>query len=104
VINEMVDQFQREAVVKFTDRDALERSLFFHIKSAYYRIIHGIEFENPLAETIMNNYSRLFLLTKRVIPHLEDVIGESISNDELALITMHFGGWIEKDSKNAHHL
>ena len=100
VINDMIDQFQKEAEVVFKDRSALERSLFFHIKSAYYRIVHGIECENPLADTIINNYSDLFLLTKNVISHLETVIGERISNEEIALITMHFGGWIEKDSLN----
>jgi mannitol operon transcriptional antiterminator len=40
----------------------------------------------------------LFHKTKKVISHLEDVMGDEIPDNELALITMHFGGWIEKES------
>jgi len=98
VIHEMVDQFQKEAGVMFKTRDALERSLFFHLKSAYYRIVHGQMYDNPLTDMIKGNYPDLFHKTKKVISHLEDVMGDEIPDDELALITMHFGGWIEKES------
>ncbi len=97
VIHEMVDQFQKEAGVMFQTRDALERSLFFHLKSAYYRIVHGQMYENPLTGMIKGNYPELFQKTKKVISHLEDVMGDEIPDDELALMTMHFGGWIEKE-------
>lgn len=97
VIREMVDQFQEEAGVKFKTRDALECSLFFHIKSAYYRIVHRQMYDNPLAGMIKVNYPDLFQKTKKVISRLEDVMGDEIPDDELALITMHFGGWAEKE-------
>jgi transcriptional antiterminator len=96
IIEKMVIDFEDDFQLTFRNRDVLERSLYFHLRSAFYRIIYGLEFDNPLANTIISNYSCLFHETKKVIHHLEQAIGKSISDDEVALIAMHFGGWIER--------
>lgn len=96
LIEKMVVDFERDFHLNFRDRDILERSLFFHLKSAYYRIVHGLEVKNPLAGTIISHYPELFKETKKVIHHLEQAIGKKVSDDEIALVTMHFGGWLEK--------
>ncbi|MCM3663666.1 transcription antiterminator [Mesobacillus subterraneus] len=98
IIEKMVSDFEEDFHLAFHDREVLERSLYFHLKSAYYRIIYGLEFENPLAETIISNYSDLFRETKKVIHHLELAICKKVPDEEVALITMHFGGWIERPS------
>ncbi|MBS8265733.1 transcription antiterminator [Mesobacillus boroniphilus] len=96
LIEKMVKDFEDDFQLAFRNKEVLEQSLYFHLKSAYYRIIYRLEFENPLAATIISHYSDLFEETKKVIHHLEQAIGKEISNDEVALIAMHFGGWIEK--------
>lgn len=96
IINKMVSDFEEDFHLAFRDRDVLERSLYFHLKSAYYRIIYGLEYENPLAETIISNFPELYCETKKVIHYLEEAIGKKVSDDEVALIAMHFGGWIER--------
>lgn len=101
VIEKMVADFEADFLLAFRNKHVLERSLFFHLKSAYYRIIYGLEFENPLSEMIINNYPRLFQETKKVIHHLEQAISKTIPDDEIALITIHFGGWIENDNFGA---
>lgn len=96
IISKMVNDFEVDFHLAFRDRAVLERSLYFHLKSAYYRIIYGLEYENPLAGSIISNFHDLYKETKKVIHYLEEAIGKKISDDEVALIAMHFGGWIER--------
>jgi transcriptional antiterminator len=96
IIKKMVSDFEEDFHLAFRDRDVLERSLYFHLKSAYYRISYGREYVNPLAETIIINFPDLYKETNKVIHYLEEAIGKKISDDEIALIAMHFGGWIER--------
>lgn len=97
IIRFMVDDFQKFACVFFQNRQELERNLFIHLKPAYFRIKYGIEVDNPLSENVQNTYHDVFVLTKKVIHHFEFILGKSISNDEIAYIAMHFGGWINKE-------
>jgi mannitol/fructose-specific phosphotransferase system IIA component (Ntr-type)/galactitol-specific phosphotransferase system IIB component len=93
----MVDDFQKFACLFFQNRADLERNLFVHLKPAYFRIKYGIELANPLTESVEQNYHDIFVLTKKVIHHFEHVLGKLISNDEVAYIAMHFGGWIAQE-------
>lgn len=97
IIPLMVDDFQKFACLFFQNRTDLERNLFVHLKPAYFRIKYGIELANPLAESVKQNYHDIFVLTKKVVHHFEHVLGKKISNDEIAYIAMHFGGWIAKE-------
>jgi transcriptional antiterminator len=96
IIKKMVSDFEEDFHLAFRDRTVLERSLFFHLKSAYYRISYGLEYVNPLAETIIINFPNLYKETNKIIHYLEEAIGKKITDDEIALIAMHFGGRIER--------
>ncbi|MBX9974494.1 BglG family transcription antiterminator [Cytobacillus firmus] len=93
----MVDDFQKYACVFFQNRKELERNLLIHLKPAYFRIKYGIELENPLSRSVQESYQDLFILTKKVVHHFEYVLGKKVSDDEVAYIAMHFGGWIDKE-------
>ncbi|GGE53336.1 hypothetical protein GCM10011391_35300 [Pullulanibacillus camelliae] len=96
VTTQMVTDFQKYACVYFTERQEIEESLLLHVKPAYYRIRYGLEFESGLTESIKEKYHDIFLLTKKVIAHLEAVVGKEVNENEVALIAMHFGGWMTK--------
>ncbi|MCM3090665.1 MULTISPECIES: BglG family transcription antiterminator [unclassified Cytobacillus] len=93
----MVDDFQKYACVFFQNRKELERNLLIHLKPAYFRIKYGIDLENPLSKSVQESYQDLFILTKKVVHHFEYVLGKKVSDDEVAYIAMHFGGWIDKE-------
>ncbi len=93
----MVDDFQKYACVFFQNRRELERNLLIHLKPAYFRIKYGIELDNPLAKPMQDSYQDLFILTKKVVHHFEYILGKPVSDDEVAYIAMHFGGWIDKE-------
>lgn len=96
VIHKMVMDFEKYACVTFTSRNLLEQNLLLHIKPAYYRMKYGLEVENQVAHLIKEKYNEIFRLTKRVVIHLEEIIGHPMQNDEIAFIAMHFGGWLKR--------
>ncbi|MEH7238817.1 BglG family transcription antiterminator [Bacillus sp. JJ1562] len=96
VVPKMVTDFQKYACVFLKERDLLERNLLLHVKPSFYRIKYGLEVENPVAELMKEKYPDVFLLTKKVIHHLENVIGKNVNENEIALIAMHFGGWMRR--------
>jgi mannitol operon transcriptional antiterminator len=92
----MITDFQKYACVFFKNRKEIEKNLLLHVKPAYYRIQYGLEFESEMTEEIKKQYQDIFLLTQKVISHLEAVVGKQINEHEIALIAMHFGGWMRK--------
>ncbi|SFF57691.1 transcriptional antiterminator, BglG family [Halobacillus alkaliphilus] len=99
VVQQMIADFQLYSCVVFDDKEGLEENMISHIKPTYYRLKYGVHIANDLAETIQENYPDIFHLTKRVMRHLEVYIGKPIPNEEVAYITLHFGGWLTKEKK-----
>jgi mannitol operon transcriptional antiterminator len=96
VVSNMVTDFQTYACVFFENRDEIEKNLLLHVKPAFYRIKYGLEIESDVSESIKEKYSDVFRLTKKVIVHLKEAAGKEVSDHEIALIAMHFGGWMER--------
>lgn len=97
VVKKMIQDFQIYAAVAFPDPEHMYQNILLHIKPAYYRIKYGITIENTLLDSVKRNYPEVFHLTKKVIHHLEDVIGKTVPENELAFIAMHFGGWLRSE-------
>lgn len=96
VVSNMVSDFQKYACVFFKDRKQIEKNLLLHVKSTFYRVKYGLEVENNMSKSIMENFQDIFLITKKVIIHLEREIGKHVNDDETSLIAMHFGGWMKR--------
>ncbi|WP_027954800.1 BglG family transcription antiterminator [Halobacillus kuroshimensis] len=99
VIHQMIEDFQIYSFVVFDDRKGLAENLLSHIKPAYYRIKYGVKVTNELSQNIQETYADLYHLTKRVMKHLELFIGRPVPEEETAYITLHFGGWLNKEKK-----
>ncbi|WP_257349830.1 BglG family transcription antiterminator [Pseudalkalibacillus decolorationis] len=99
VVQRMISDFQTYSCVIFDDRKGLEENLISHIKPTYYRLKYGVRIANELSERIQENYQDIYHLTKRVMLHLEYYVGQPIPDEEIAYITLHFGGWLTKEKK-----
>ncbi|WP_188454894.1 BglG family transcription antiterminator [Virgibacillus oceani] len=97
VVEKMVHDFQLYAAVDFPDQKNMIQNLLLHMKPAYYRSKYGIYLENVLHDSVKRNYPEIFHLTSKVIHHFEDLIKKPVSDDEVAFIAMHFGGWLRKE-------
>ncbi|GIP33837.1 BglG family transcription antiterminator [Paenibacillus sp. J2TS4] len=95
--SEMVDTFEQLGCVYFLQREELENQLFLHVKSAFYRIKYGLQIENPLASTIIDKYREVFELTRQSVEPLEKLLGQPIDDQEIAYLSMHFGGWLRRE-------
>ncbi|WP_134683686.1 BglG family transcription antiterminator [Brevibacillus migulae] len=100
-IAEMVDLFEMRACVVFDQRVQLERNLYIHLQPAYYRFLYDIDVANPLKEVIQVQYRDIYELTKKSIAPLEKLVGKAIRDDEIAFITVHFGGWMRRQGIRA---
>ncbi|MFB5664074.1 BglG family transcription antiterminator [Alteribacillus sp. HJP-4] len=99
VVQQMIADFQLYSCIVFDDKEGLRENLIFHIKPTYYRLKYGVQIANDLADTIQKTYPDIFHLTKRVVRHLEQYVGKTIPDEEVAYISLHFGGWLTKEKK-----
>ena len=97
IIKRMVDDFERYACIEFYDRIGLENNLLIHLKPAYYRIKYGLYLENYLMEPIRKKYRDVFILTQKIMHYLEESTGQSVNDDEVAFVAMHFGAWMKRE-------
>lgn len=96
VISNMVDEFQRRACIHFANRPAMEEEMLLHLKPAFYRIKYGLNVQNPLTALIQEKYREIYELTRHVMHHFAEAVGQKIGADEIAYIAMHFGGWMKQ--------
>lgn len=99
VVKRLIDDFQAYACVIFSQREELEENLLLHIKPTYYRLKYGVRTSNNLTESIKQNHSDIYHFTRRVMIHLEYYVGETVPDEEIAYIALHFGGWLTKEKK-----
>lgn len=97
VVEQMVTDFQIYAAIEFQEPEQMIQNLLLHLKPAYYRIRYQIEVENALRDSVIQNYPEVFHLTKKVVHHFEDLLEQTINENEIAFIAMHFGGWLRKE-------
>lgn len=77
----------------------LENSLTTHLVSTYYRATFGIKYTHPDLKTIINNYHELFVFTQMAVRPFESFANCHLSDDEIALIAVYFGGQLRNKTK-----
>lgn len=100
VITALIDDFEKNAGIFFQERNSLFRNLFYHLKPAYYRLRYDIRIENPLKQEVKDKYRDIFNLTKRVAVHFQQFVRKILTDDEIAFIAIHFGGWLQRNKIN----
>lgn len=95
ITKNLVTEFEREACVIFSRKEALIRNLYRHIASSIYRYRFGIQIGNPMAEDIRREYPYIFDTTRAVVKYLEQQIRVDISDSEVAYLALHFGAMLE---------
>lgn len=104
-IDHMIDFVENKLAVNFDKKEILKKSLEYHMIPAFYRILFDIPLKNPLLERIMTDYMFIFDIVKDSLEFLEDKLSKKIPNDEIAYLTMFFGGNLKArklDKKQFH--
>ncbi|WP_053218476.1 BglG family transcription antiterminator [Virgibacillus senegalensis] len=98
-IHHMVNDFQKYACILFQNQNELESTLFKHLKPAYYRIKYNVDLTDEWSSTIQTRYPEIYKLTSRTVSHLEAILHKPVSEQEIAYIAIHLGGWLKKEGK-----
>ncbi|MBC1547877.1 BglG family transcription antiterminator [Listeria sp. FSL L7-1435] len=96
IVEKIIAEFERLACVNFEDHRNLKKDLLLHLQPAYYRLKFQIEWINPLRADIKQSYSDVYEITKKSLEPLEELLGETIPEDEIAYVTILFGGYLSR--------
>ncbi|MBF2349691.1 BglG family transcription antiterminator [Listeria marthii] len=96
IVEKIIAEFERLACVNFEDHRNLKKDLLLHLQPAYYRLKFQIEWINPLRTDIKQSYSDVYEITKKSLEPLEELLGETIPEDEVAYVTILFGGYLSR--------
>nr|WP_175476208.1 BglG family transcription antiterminator [Evansella caseinilytica] len=99
VVKEIIHIFQSYACLLIRDVSRFEETLFTHLKPAYYRIKYNVSAKDGSAQKLKEHFKEIFWLTKKSVSPLEDLLGKTIADAEIAYIAMHFGGWLQRAGK-----
>lgn len=91
IAREIIDRFNAASSASISP-DKLELTLSTHLLSAFYRSKFMIPYHHPNLEQITEGYQELFSFTKYAIRPFEKFINGQLSDDEIALIALYFGG------------
>ena len=91
----IIQEFELLACVSISNQEELARSLYFHIRPAYYRMLFHIPIVNPLLKQIKEEFPDLFVLVKKSLKPLEEFVKRPITEEEAGYITLHFGSYVD---------
>ncbi len=91
ISREIVDRFNAVSGANVSP-DKLELTLSTHLLSTFYRSKFMIPYHHPNLEQITEGFRELFAFTKYAIRPFEKFINGHLSDDEIALIALYFGG------------
>lgn len=91
-LKDFLDQFESTYQLCFSQKEELLKQLLTHCKSLIYRKTYGVLSNNPLTRHIINKYAELFQMTKASVIRLQEAWQISLTDDDIAYITVHLGG------------
>ncbi|MBD3948268.1 transcription antiterminator [Tuanshanicoccus lijuaniae] len=90
--------------LQFYHYQDLLNHLLMHCKSLVYRKTYGVLSVNPLLKYIKEQYIDLFNMTKSCVFVLEEAWMIKLTDDDIAYLTIHLGGDLEKETLLTRHL
>ena len=91
---QIVEQFNSVAGTQFSERELAE-TIVTHLIGVYYRYKFKFYYQHPNVAQFQKEYHSLFVLTKRSVEPFEIWLGHILSDDEIALLTIYFGGQMQ---------
>lgn len=92
-----IAMLEKNTIIQLNDKAQLIENLALHLTPAYYRIRYGLTSDYTLTDIVKNQLDPLFFIVKSSIAPLEEFFEERIPNDEIYLITMFIGAYMQKE-------
>jgi transcriptional antiterminator/mannitol/fructose-specific phosphotransferase system IIA component (Ntr-type) len=94
---EVVDSFEQISCITFQDKSELIERIYQHWKPAYYRIRYHITNINSVYDIVLQEFGHLHEMVRKVIFPFEKILHCNIPDEEVAFITVLFGGWLTRE-------
>ncbi|GKT04084.1 BglG family transcription antiterminator [Furfurilactobacillus entadae] len=91
IARQLIDRFNTVSGANIAPQK-LELTLATHLLSTFYRAKFMIPYHHPNLKQITEGFNELFSFTKYAVHPFEDFINGHLTDDEVALITLYFGG------------
>lgn len=99
----LVQTFQAlglDDIYHFSSDFQLFEGLITHLMTLQIRLDSRITLNNPLVDEVKKNYSDIFFMNKEILENMETFSQVSISDDEIAYVSLHFLAAIERRKEN----
>mgnify|MGYP002711920537 FL=1 len=98
-INRLINLMEENVSVKFSEDKLLKENLYSHFSRTYLRLTKNIYLNNPLVNNIKKLYPFIFSVLFEVIETLHKESNITLSEDEIAFLTIHFQSSIERNEE-----
>lgn len=96
---------EEETKIPFSRKEeALQEGLYKHLVGLINRVKSDIQIVNPLRETIKKNYGNIYSAICRFTPAIEKVTKKTLSEDEVAFLTIHFSTSVSSINQDLHYV
>lgn len=99
----LVQTFQAlglDDIYQFSSDFQLLEGLITHLMTLQIRLDSRITINNPLVDEVKKNYSDIFFMSKEILENMAIFSQVSISDDEIAYVSLHFLAAIERRKEN----
>lgn len=99
IVTKLIERMSEIEKIDLTKNEHLYKSLLYHIPAMILRLKKGIRIQNPLMESIKEQYSELFSIVWYALVILEKEYDVILNDDEISLVLIHFQIALESQSK-----
>lgn len=100
-ILKMIELFEKQACVIFTEKATLIGIFLQHLKPAYYRVKYALSLSKSFDEALLKEaadkeFSEIYQMVTASISPLEDLFAKALPTQEIRLLTLIFAGELRK--------
>ncbi|MCO7124235.1 BglG family transcription antiterminator [Sporolactobacillus shoreicorticis] len=88
--------------INFTKDDEFIHALTYHLRVALNRMKHHLPIENALTEQVKYKFRFIYEITRKIVIKLEQHLGITFPEEEIAFIAMHLGASYERHSATGY--
>ncbi|MGG5316495.1 BglG family transcription antiterminator [Enterococcus sp. AZ072] len=99
LVHRLISRMSKIEKVDLMQDEHLFNSLIYHVPAMILRLKRGIHIENPLLESIRDQYSELFSIVWYALVIVEQQYDVILNDDEISFILIHFQIALDRQSK-----
>lgn len=97
---EIIKNFKNLADCEFKNEEQLYKDLTIHLSTAFFRVKYRQQYQSSKFELIKENYPDIYIYTQMSVHPFERLIGASLNDYEIGLISTYFASQIGNKRMN----